>query len=407
MKVILLFLVFFSLNSYAQVFLPVQFDSNRYSHELIVTGLGEFSSSSIRNELSHKFFLGGTITEEIKDRTFSHHTAVNRFGIDLNSEIEYRNLKRCLFDQDKMGFLLKGGYYTLGSVAYSKDAFGLTLYGNSDYAGQTATLSGSNAAYIRFQKIGFGIVDKDTKSNASINFYNVEDYFRGYLRKGELKQSADGTEIELALKGVVNTTHGNAFTKGVGLGVDFDYRIPLDFGREKKAVIQFIGRNIGFVHYFTGIQTYQLDSAYQYSGFKINQLYGDQTILNDNFSLYDTLGIQKTENKRTLSLPGFYQVGKIVSDNFSGKWQSFFGVRLYPALAFSPQAFAGAHLKVNSSIALGAQTSYGGFTHFRLGFYANAVYKNFVFALASQDLLGVFSKYGTGQSLLFRVRCKL
>lgn len=392
---------------FSQQLLPIQHDTTSYSHEIIFTGMGEISSSALRNEFTSKLLYGGFITDEIKDATFSKHKNTNRFGADINSELEYRNMKVNAFKNDKIGFLVKGGYYALGSAIYTKDAFGLAFYGNSNYLGQTADLTGSQFSFISFQKIGFGLINKKTKSNISFNLYNISNYSNGFLRNGSVSENEDGTSVTVKLDGQVNSTIGNSFSKGIGLGIDFDYRIPFIVTETKKVTIQFLAKNMGIVNYYTGLQQYRADSIYTYDGLKFKELYGDKSIFSDSFELLDTLNIQKTIQKKTIFLPGFLQLGKIVDEANLSKWQSFFGIRLYPSLTFSPLLFVGVHYKANKWLELGTQGTYGGFSNFRLGAYSNIRLKKWLIGIASQDIYGMVSKKGFGQSILFRIRCKI
>lgn len=391
----------------AQQILPIQYDTTLYSHEIVVNGTGDFGSTSLRNDLTTKLLYGGQITDQIKNHSFLSHGEINRIGGEVSAEIEYRNMAVNAFKKETIGFVIKGGYYSVGSAVYSKDLFGFSFYGNTNYLGEMSDFSGSKASYIDFQKIGVGCVDKKTKSSVTFNFYTVSSLYYANIIKGEVLQDTSGTSMTLDLLGGITSTTGNSFIKGIGAGIDLDYRIPMEWQNSKKATIQFTAKNIGLINYFTGLQSYSVDSIYHYEGLKINQLYGENSLFKEDFPLMDTLHVQKTIHKSNIILPGYFQIGKIVDDNQQGKWQSFFGIRLYPTLAYNPLVFAGAHYKANSWIEVGAQLSYGGFSTFRMGFYSNIRYKKWVLGIASQDLYGTISKNGFGQSLLIRIRCKI
>lgn len=391
----------------AQQLLPIQYDTTLYTHEIIVNGMGDFGSTSLRNDLTTKLLYGGQITSHIKDHSFSSHGDINRIGEELNAEIEYRNMNVNAFKNESLGFVIKGGYYSVGSAVYSKDLFGFAFYGNTNYLGEVSDFSGSRAGYIDFQKIGFGCIDKKTKSSITFNLYNVSNLYHASFNKAEVTQNSDGTSITLDLLGGITMTQGNSFSKGLGAGFDLDYRIPMEWRGDKKAIIQFTAKNIGLIHYYTRLKSYSVDSLYEYDGLTINQLYGDNSIFNDDFSWMDTLNVQEISRKANVLLPGYFQIGKIVDDNQQSKWQSFFGIRLYPTLAYNPLLYGGAHFKIKDWLEAGTQLSYGGFSDFRVGVYSNIRYKKWTIGIASQDIYGTISKNGFGQSLLFRMRCKI
>lgn len=404
---LILVLSIFTKTVLAQQFIPIQSDTTRYSQEFIISGIAEVSSTSLRNEFTSKILIGGEITDRIKQSSYSKHLLKNRFGLDISSEIEYRNMYVNLLKNNNIGFLIKGGYYTIGSINYSKDLFSLIFNGNSEFNGKTAQFSGTNFSFFNFQKKGFGCINKKTKSNLSLNYYNVSDYYSGDIQKGELSQNEEGTSALLSLNGEVRQAKGSNFVKGFGGGIDLDYRFNLFLNKEQKSTFQFVAKNIGAVYLTKELKVYGIDSSYTFDGFKLNQLYGSSSFLKDSVSILDTLNIQSTVEKKIVLLPGFLQFGKIVNENYKGKWQSFYGIRLYPSLAYTPMLYLGAHFSLLPKMELGSQLSAGGFSRVKLGFYSNFKISKWSIGIATQDVYGVLSKKGLGQSFLIRVRCKI
>ena len=74
-----------------QHLLPIMHDTLSANHELILNGVGNYSSSSIRTDLAKKLLYGGEIGQDLIDASALNHRSINRFGIYLNSEVEYRN----------------------------------------------------------------------------------------------------------------------------------------------------------------------------------------------------------------------------------------------------------------------------------------------------------------------------
>ena len=393
--------------SFSQQFLPIQHDSLSAFNELIISGNVELSSTSIQNQLLKKLIYGGEITTDQTNISLSKHLPINRLGVDLNSEVEYRNLKSSLFKKSRWGYLIKGGYYVVGGANYSKDIFGLVFNGNQNYLGSTVDVSGSHFSFSTFQKIGFGVIDKKSKSSITLNFINATDFQGAFIQKGTIDLNADGTLVKLDAKGSYRSTQGAGFCKGIGVGLDIDYRFMIIRNELKKSTFQFVAKNIGFVNYFLGLQTYQMDSTLSFDGFKLNQLYGNQSVFKDSVAYIDSLHIQHSVEKKVLFLPGFLQFGKILNADYTSKWDYFYGIRLYPTLAYTPMLYLGGQWKPNSKVEIGTQASVGGFSRFRMGFYSNFNLLNWSIGLGSQDIIGMISSKGYGQSLLIRLRCKL
>ncbi len=393
--------------SFSQQFLPIQHDSTSTYNELIVSGNVEISSTSIQNQLLGKLVYGGEITSNQINTSLSKHLLMNRLGFDLNSEVEFRNLKSTIFKNSNWGYLIKGGYYSIGGVNYSKDIFGLVFNGNQNYLGSKIDISGSHFSFSTFQKIGFGIIDKKSKSSISLNYINASDFQGAFIQKGTMDINADGTVVKLEAKGSYRSSQGSNFNKGIGVGLDIDYRFMIIRSGDKNSTFQLIAKNIGFVNYTAGLKTYQMDSTLSFEGFKLNQLYGEQSIFNDSISYIDSLHIEQSIEKKVLFLPGFLQFGKIINEDFNSKWNYFYGIRLYPTLAYTPMIYIGGQWKPNAKMEIGSQASVGGFSRFRMGLYSNFNISNWAIGIGSQDIIGMISNKGYGQSLLIRLRCKL
>lgn len=405
MRVLFLFL-FLCFGVYSQHLLPIQHDSIVPKYEAIIHGVGDYGSTSVENAFLNRFIYGGAITEEVKDRTWNKHHLINRLGVDLQAELEFRNFSANLFGKEKYGWLLKGGYYNYAGLLYSDDLFGMTFYGNERYLGESIDFSGTRGNGWSFQKIGFGIIDKKTKSNLSLNAYSVSNYGSLGISEGYLFQSDSGDSLALLYDGYAEfKTPGNQ-SRGLGLGIDADVRIPVQMGKEQTAYIQFLVRNVG-VAYMPEIKRYEADSLFIFEGLTFDQLFGDASVIDSSFSMLDTLNIGSSTFSQFKFLPAFLQVGKIVDEMSLKKIQGFFGARMYPSLVLVPQVYAGIHYKPARWAAIGANASFGGYTSFRFGLYTSFAVKTLNVGLATENLLGLISSKGMGNSVMIRLNWKI
>ena len=390
---------------YSQM-LPIGYTTNGLSAEYIVDGGGDYCSSSIENELMSKFITGGFIDQDIKDNSFNRHGAINRIGGVFGAELEYRNYKK-LFEKRNWGFLIRGSYDVFGGMIYSKDLFGLGMYGNQMYMGETMDLSGTNFTYMAYQKIGFGLIEADSKSNVSVNIYNISDRFFGNLDKVQITQDEQGDEVELILNGRMEMKNNKSFSQGIGFGFDLDFYLPVAWLKNQKAFLRFQAKNVGFAYMYEKQRIYSFDTSFTFDGFTFDEIIGENSLFQDSLNLLDTIGIHMQEENRTVMLPGFLQIGKIVDEQSKNQFQSFFGFRLYPTLIYSPYIFAGLDYKAAKWIRIGLNASYGGFGKFRAGLYTSYRFKNYSLGIASENILGLFMKNGNGKSLFIKLRCAI
>ena len=384
--------------------LPGYYDTLKLKQEIIIDGNIEYFSSSIEKDIISKFYRGGFISSEMKNSSFDKHQGVNRLGIVAQASIEYRNYELNLFKKKNWGVLIKGGYGSIGSALYSKDAFGMLMFGNEQYRGETIDLSGSNMTFVSYQKIGFGFIDPVSKSNVSLNFYNISDRFYGHFRNVEITQDALGDTLDVLLKGEFSTKQNEKFNQGFGVGFDLDFTLPISYGEEKTAFIQFQMENIGFGYLYEKQKVYNVDTSFSFAGFELSDLLGAEAIFTDSTNVLDTLGVNSIEKTKTFMLPGFIQIGKVIDAASVRKVQSFYGLRLYPTLIYSPFIYAGIDYHPAKWINIGASASYGGFGKFKGGLYSSMKLSNYSIGVGTENIYGFFSKRAMGESILIKLR---
>jgi len=398
---LLLLLLLAQISAFGQHFIPMNLDTLiEPKQEFILTGIGEASSTALGFDIANKFLFGGKITTEMKDKSLERHRSMNRFGSDANIEIEYRNYKAKLFKSEQFGFLVKAGMYNFNQLIYSKDLFQLAMYGNEQYLGDTANLSGTQFKSTTFQKIGFGFIDKFSKSSVTLNLVGLNNSTSINLDRMELYQSAYADTLNLAYTGDYNFYNNSAFINGIGVALDFDIRFNSMNKKGDAVYFQVMGRNLGFVSSINTQSRYSSNSQVAYTGFSYNEIINGGSIINDNVALMDSLGIEESSSKKSEFLPGLLQASKLVDVNSKRKLQEFYGGRMYLSKIAIPQVFGGLNYHPIEFLNIGASVTYGGFSSLRGGAYLSYNTSKLNIGISSENL---FSKIGV--SYLIRLQC--
>ena len=407
-KIAFILLVFLTYGDANAQLLPIYYDTLSHQQEVIIDAGVDYYGSAIQRELTSKFIHGGFITNGIKDNSFNRHSGVNRFGAVGLGTIEYRNFSKKLLKNKDWGFVVKAGYNAFYGGVYSKDLFGMMMYGNDIYRGETIDGSGSNFTGITYQKVGFGFIDVKSKSSISFNVYNVNSRFKADLNDFQLTQDINGDSIELIMDGTIEVGNNSKFNQGIGFGFDLDFKIPFQWGKKNNtSFIQFQVQNLGFAYLYEKQKVYEFDTSFVFSGLKWNQITGDESLFSDSTEILDSLGIRSYENNRTTLLPGFIQVGKIVDEMSQRKLQSFYGIRMYPTIIYSPFIYAGVDYKPMNWLRIGANASYGGFGKFKAGLYSSIRFGNYSVGIATENVVGFVTKKSSGQSLFIKLRWQI
>lgn len=396
-----LFLLLVQASAFGQHFIPMNFDTLiEPKQELILTGIGEASSTTLGFDIANKFLFGGEITSEMKDKSLDRHNSLNRFGSDVNVEFEYRDYKAKLFKTEEFGFLVKAGMYNFNQLIYSKDVFQLAMYGNEGFLGDTAILSGTQFKSTTFQKIGFGFIDKFSKSSVTLNLVGLTNSTSINLDKVKMYQSADADTLKLDYRGNYNFYEDAAFLRGIGVALDFDIRFNSKNKKGDAMFFQVMGRNLGFVSSISSQSTYSSNSQVAYTGFSYDEIINGGSIIKDNVALMDSLGIEETASQKSEFLPGLLQASKLVDVNSKRKLQEFYGGRMYLSKIAIPQVFGGLNYHPIDFLNIGASVTYGGFSSLRGGAYLSYNSSKINIGISSENL---FSKIGV--SYLIRLQC--
>lgn len=406
MRVLLISLFgFLGFGAFGQMYMD-QSDSTVFGQEVGVKSIGDYGASAVLNGITNKFFIGGFIDSTMKDNSLSRHSGVNRIGVNAGGEVYYRNANKKIFKNKDWGYEISAGVNYFGGALYGKDAFGLIFFGNQSYVGDTMNLSGMDVSFTAMQKVGFGFYDVKSKSSVRLNLFNISSRLNADFRDFEVQQSMDGQELTLVMDGDVTVGQSSQFNQGFGVGLDFDFRIPISWVKGDDAYIQFKSQNLGFGYMYEAQKKYSFDTTIVFDGFRFEQLISENGYFSDSISMLDTLGIRSEDVNSLFLLPGFIQVSKMVDNNSEKQLQSFFGLRVYPSLIFSPLGFAGADYRFNEHIHAGASVTFGGFSGLRFGAYGQFNWSKFGLGVGSDNFSGFMRQGGNGTSLYLNAVCR-
>ncbi|MDX1447225.1 hypothetical protein [Lishizhenia sp.] len=391
-------------------FLPLQVKAQSYfgntlsidtsrAAELNIEGMGFYHSSALNRGFLQYFTQGGYISNsEIEDR-LSHQKDVNGLGFSLYGAVDLKLHNLHFGEGNKFGVVVSAGSKTMSSLAYTKDLFTMAFQGNANRLGDSLMFNSSSFQLESFQKIGVGVFNRNTNSYLRLNFVGSNNTLNSYLQQSHFYSSANGDSLALLLDGVLKYMDSEKLYSSYGASVDFQYNMP--FGEENdkfRGVLSFSVRDLGLV-YAKEMTYYNVDTSISFQGANLDNIQAIFSLQGDE--VLDSLGIQSEQISSLRFLPSTIEVAKRAELNREDNWQSIFGIRMYPTLVSVPQAYAGAHYRINKILSAGARASFGGFGGFRAGVYFRAHTSNLDIYMASQDIVGLVSKRGFGNSLQF------
>lgn len=396
-----LVLVFLGQVTFAQQTLPIAHDSTVLKREFVLHSSAQLHSNHLNAAASRKILFGGFITDDEIGRAVDQlkEDGINRTGAVFNLDMVYADYQANLFGKKQWGYVVTAGHQTYLGTSYQSDVFRLLAQGNTQTP-EIVDLTDTRFYQMSHHKLGFGILEKQTRSYFALNFIGSAGFQNMDMMNGVFRQNSTKDTTDLILIGSYSGNTSAQFLRGLGVGIDVDLRMPVKV-KDKEVIVQVLAQNVGFVNMNKNTYNYQLDTTYRYTGFNLQQI--QDLTDNPSFILEDSLNLARQTGSSTQWLPGFVQVAKIVNRNAPQKFQAFYGLNVYTQIIYMPQAFAGAHWQANEKFAAGIHGHLGGFGGARLGCYAEMRLGQFNLGLSSQDILGTAANLGFGHSLLFRL----
>lgn len=384
-----------------QELLPTVLDTTEANEQINLIGNAFTSSTSIRNEFSRKFLFGGEIDKPLAEKVLSQQKDYNRIGGGYRIRGEYRAKKQVFKSLPNWSWMIDFTNEAHFSAEFTDELIGLGFVGNEIYLGERVTVAGTAVRFDQFLTAGGGLHNRKTKSFVTLNLVLPQNFLDIDVTRGYFGFSEWGDNVTAEVEADIYRGNPSVYFKGVGAAVNFDFNFPFGNPETFNGIIGLTARNLGFysIHQsaISKVRTNQ-----DFSGFSIEEVISSGAF--DDF--IDSLGHHKSAKTVYRMMPGFFQIGKLVSANHPNKVQSFFGIRMYSTKGYKPLVYAGVHYQPVQKFSVGVQGAYGGYANFRLGLYLNYTNEYFVVSVGSEDILGMVSKSHYGHSGLIKMSWK-
>jgi hypothetical protein len=392
----------------SQELMPLFEDTVMSKNELTITSFNYYSSNTFNNQLLDKFIFGGNISEELKNTNQEKLSRLNAIGGEIEQSINFYSKDLSLFNKDKYGLLFSISDNHFASGNLSNDLFSLAMNGNSEFIGDTLRFDFSHFEYQHYQKIGFGIFDKRTRSSISVSYVSGSRQIGAQLNESYLVSELD--TVTLALQGLGSRSSGFSpyfGLQGNGFSVDLNYNLLFNSKKGNPQVINVSIHNIGLIFWNRSSYKYAVDSISQYSGFDVNDfINSDGEAPNYNFE--DTLGINSVQGAYLTNLPIEFVLQKTPDLRSAQKIQFIAGFKTILTAEYFPYFFAGGFYRPTENIGISSRLSYGGFAGLRWGLNFNYWNENkFGLSIGTFDMIGLVSKdygFGRGANLMLNVK---
>ncbi len=373
----------------------------------------EINSNALTNEFLSRFYRGGYINNDMKDRVLKRLDGYNRVGGHFN----YNAV--CFFRKDSSRYAYTLGFkqQQLFNTSFSSDFFKLGFYGNKMYKGETANLSNSNINLYSYQEIKLGVILNEVDTTHASMGISVS-YLRGQnlaqlktntssvYTAGDASQIVLNTNASLALSDT--TTKGGALSNGNGASVEFYTEMPY-VSRLGKSLFFLSVNNLGFIRWNKNSLYYTTDSIFTYSGIHVSNLFDLKDSTLQSIGMDSIIKNSTSLSRRYIStnLPtSFFITHKI---RFSKYFTLNNGFRHLFNANYKPYIFVENEFTLGSRFHLTLHAGYGGYGLLNVGlcglFQLN---KQVCLRIGSNSMQGLVSQKNTlGQGAYFSLSYQL
>ena len=354
------------------------------------------SSTAITNLAVDKLLFGGVIDAGTKAEIVETSGAKSRFGAwaEASWQAAFSLPKR-----PKLMVAIIAGHSSLLGVQHSKDAIGITLYGNSYAEGRQLNISPLEITLSHLQKIGFGLVNKTTSDFFRLNLYH------GASRAEYMLVSAHYQTVyspideilfpkKLRLEGELNTA-ATDFSWGRNWGVGFDAQYSQKLKNGTWGQLTAGVKDLGLV-YWKDLSSIDTSGTLSFKGWEDSPFSGN--INSEN--LIDSLTPAEKTVDKLLLLPAHFSLYY-----FSPAYRQFFvtasaDYRLISG--YTVNAKLGLYRHLNEHFMAGAVAKYGGFSDLTLLLRLAGKFERWYISATAGGPMA-FSDSGTNRSVTLHI----
>ncbi|WP_018343492.1 hypothetical protein [Cytophaga aurantiaca] len=324
-------------------------------------GSGYINSNAITNSFIKAYlYTKSYIDSDLKQQQVDRLKKSNSIGVDLKAGIYGQHTFKKIRVEAGLN------YRDFYSSQYSADAYKLAFYGNSMYAGQTASLDPMSMYNVNYQTIYLGVKKtvgkkQNIQLGARLGFVRGGRLQRIHSKNLSLYTANDGSYLTLNGKFDVAYTDDSTYSavpsmNGAGLTSDYFFSIK---GKQSELAIELL--DVGFVRW-NDVATYKGDGSYTYDGIAIDNIIGGNGIVLDPVNLatiFENMGIHKTVKDVTYMLPSTVHVSYY--RHLSPKVTITGGVRQQFVHGYIPKIYGKLAYYLKKDFVLIPTLSYGGF----------------------------------------------
>jgi hypothetical protein len=290
------------------------FNTNYSSSSTVMVYGNAYLTSNALNQSFYQDVLNyGYIDNTTKNNISNSLGPLNTVDFNYNLSVAYRHRLDSILGCPTGNLIISLSTRSLSSVRFSNDDFNLIFFGNAQYAGQTAYLSGSNASLNYYNQLRIGWNGTTPNHNGSsvsfgfgVSFLQGRKDFDLNVPAGTLYTQQDGEYINANYNLTYKTndsTASNLLTFN-GAGASLDAFVEKKFSSTFS--VSFSASDVGFIDWGKRSLQATADSSIHFTGYNAGDIFQlTDTAFNkiNKDSILKLLGVKEHQQSYVTTLP--------------------------------------------------------------------------------------------------------
>lgn len=370
MRAILFFLLFvLGLHASGQQLDPFLSGSEN-GHTIGLFGNAHAASNTLRVKFTRDIFTGQFLDRDLRQKQSDAIGSSGIVGGQLNYGLYYRHLPDSV--TSGWGWGVNIGAVIHANAKFSKDAYDLAMFGNAQFANETAEMSGLAFNFYDYKKFGAAVI-KDFalktghfRAALGINFLLAQRHTSASFDEASLFTQEYGEYLDLALNGVVkrNGISDGRYFASNGYGVSADLLLQLV---RPKHTLSLELADVGSVFMSSAGKMVSLDTTSRFEGLELDLFSTDSEPFSSLSpdSLTTLFGIKNDSGAYSATLPISIHA-RTEHKLADGKYIVFGGIK-YLFAPYFPLIYVGTTFNLPKKFSVQPAFAWGGYGSWNIG----------------------------------------
>ncbi len=335
-------------------------DSLSRKNWVLLEGQSALGSTVLDNRFANQMLLGGKLEKSQLQSLANKMNEQNGAGVDVAAGLSFWNFSDTILNRPNLGFMAQIGTRYQGSLTFTRDFFEVGFLGNAGFAGRTAELGPLNGNLQAWQKFGFGVFNKKTRSYVSLSLLEGQLMQSISMRNCDFYTSTTGDSLSLQYNGEYirsdTARHGLMNGSGVGFCLDAGYNYIVPDG---KSWFRFELQDMGLIIWNRATERYQLNGQNSFTGWVIDDI---NNLSSDSIGVPDFRdSLRYDYSKRRIAMAVQGRISLSFTHRLTSRSYLHFATMILPNRAALPQIRASYAFAIRPSLLTSVILSYGGY----------------------------------------------